>query len=334
MSKKNLHFDSLSANERVAVLLLSLGKDTASEVLKHLSPTEVARIVKTLPLVSSAPAETHKVVNQEFKKILSSSEKLLVDGKAFAKDIMQRVLGIKDAIQADDSTEEIRSMLLSVPDNVLRDFLSAEHIQTSAFLLSVMDPEQSARILSSMDDSAQYDILIRVAHLRPIHKTLVSEVREIIREQLINENRNNGEEINGRQAAARIVNAMPRRDSTRILDEINQIEPEVKQEIEELIFTFEDLVKLPARSIQIILQESPRDKLVIALKTVDKDLRLKLLHNVSTRVRGFIEEELESMQPLRKVDVEAAQKDIIEIARRLDAEGRISLGAEESEVWV
>ena len=334
MSKENLRADSLTPAERAAVLLLSLGKDTASEVMKRLSPEETARIVRSMPSVSNTPVEVHKEINQEFSKLAKASEKLLIDGKAFAKEILQSVFGSNESLDNSNPTEEIKSLLLSVPDSVIRDFFSTEHLQTAAFLLAVMDPAQAARVVGGMDPVKQYDIMMRVAFLKPVNSNLISEVKEIIREQLVSESKLELNNVDGKKAAASIINAMGSTRSEKILEDIAEVEPELRNELEQLVFTFDDFIKIPEKSLQAIIQETPRDKLAIALKTSNKDLTHKILNNVSSRMRVFLEEELESMSPKRKVDVEKAQSDIIDTARRLEAEGRISLSAEDSDEWV
>ena len=230
--------------------------------------------------------------------------------------------------------EEVKSLLLSVPDNVIRDFFSTEHLQTAAFLLSMMDPAQAARVMDGMDPVKQYDIMVRVSFLKPVNSDLIAEVKEIIREQLVSDSKPDLSNIDGKRAAANIINAMNSRQSERLLDDIGEIEPELRNELEQLVFTFEDFLQIPEKSLQVIIQETPRDKLAIALKTAKTDLTHKILNNVSSRMKVFLEEELESMGPKRKVDVEKAQSDIIDTARKLEAEGRISLSVEDNAEWI
>ncbi|MCB0317343.1 MAG: hypothetical protein KDD56_01205 [Bdellovibrionales bacterium] len=335
MSKDKVRADSLSPSERAAILLLSLGKDTAAEVMRRLSPEEAARIAKSFPTISDAPVEVHKQVHQEFSKIARASEKVLVDGKAFAKDVLEKVFGAQHQLEQGDSSEEIRSLLLSVPDEVISSFIEAEHIQTASFLLSVMDPSQAARILGKMDETQQYDILIRVSFLKPVNSALISEVKEIIRKELLSEKDFKTDWLNGKKSAANIINSMSDTNAKRILDNIADLEPDLKDELDQLVFTFDDLEKIPQKSLQGIIQECPKEQLVIALKTAKPELINKILLNVSARIRTFIEEELKSMGPKRKVDVERAQSAIIGIAKKLEAEGKISLkNSVNEEEWV
>lgn len=316
---------------------MSLGKEIASKVLQHLTETEVKRISRAFMAVSEVDRETQFEISKEFRGMLKAGEVLLVDGREFAKDVIHHAFGdeagegLLEYISG-SRKEPISSIISDIPEKILLSFIHSEHPQTVAFLLTKMHPDQGAQVLQSMGEETQTDILIRIAHLSNVKADVVDEVREVLRAQL--RDGTDEEEVSGPKSAAEILNFVDRNNEERILTEIEEMYPDLSEQIRNLMFTFEDIKKIDDRGIQQILKEVPRDQLVLALKTASSDLSDLLYKNVSQRAAQMIQEDLEAMGPVKLKDVEKAQQGIVDIVRRLEAEGKIfiSTGGEDDKL--
>ena len=329
----------LSNTEKAALTLMSLGKDTASAVLQHLNETEVKRISRAFMAVHEVDRETQLVIIQEFLRMMKAGEKMLLDGREFAKDVISSAFGE----QAGEGLleyitgarkEPISAIFQDVPEKILTAFIQAEHPQTVAFLMTKMNPDQGAQTLQTLPEETQTDILIRVANLNNVKSDVVDEVREVLRSQLRGNGLNEEEEVGGPKAAADILNFVERANEERILTEIEEMYPDMAEQIRNLMFTFEDLKKIDDKGIQAILKEVPRDQLVLGLKTASDGLKDLLFKNVSQRAAQMIKEDLDNMGPVKLKDVEKAQQGIVDIVRRLEAEGKIAVGAAGAEEFV
>ncbi|RME57868.1 MAG: hypothetical protein D6780_07675 [Candidatus Dadabacteria bacterium] len=175
---------------------------------------------------------------------------------------------------------------------------------------------------------------MRIANLNIVKGEVVDEVREVLRSQLQSSSMGE-EEVIGPKAAADILNFVDRANEERILTEIEEMYPDLAEQIRNLMFTFEDIKKIDDRGIQTLLKEVPRDQLVLALKTASDELKELLFRNVSQRAAQMIQEDLEALGPVKVKDVEKAQQGIVDIVRRLEAEGKIAVGgAGEEEAYV
>lgn len=320
----------LSSAEKAAIALLALGKKLASEVLQHLTEQEVKRISRAFMAVSEVDRETQFEVNKEFRNMLKAGEVVLVDGREFAKDIITSAFGDAEGeglleYISGARKEPISAIIADVPDKILQGFIASEHPQTVAFLLTKMNPDQAAVVLQKMNEDAQTDVLIRIAHLNMVKGDVVDEVREVLRAQLRVAN-SNEEEVIGTKSAADILNFVDRNNEERILTEIEEMYPDLSEQIRNLMFTFEDVKKIDDKGIQTVLKEVPRDQLVLSLKTASPELSDLLYRNVSQRAAEMIKEDLAALGPVKKKDVEKAQQGVVDIVRRLEAEGKIVVG--------
>jgi len=321
----------LSSTEKAALTLLSLGKEIASQVLQHLEEQEVKRISRAFMAVSEVDRETQFDIATEFRNMMRASETMLVDGREFAKDVITGAFGesagegLLEYITG-SRKEPIAAIIADCSEKILTSFIAAEHPQTVAFLMTKMNPDQAAMVLQTMSEEAQTNILIRIANLNNVKADVVDEVREVLRQQLRGVGLSEEEEVVGAKSAADILNFVDRANEERILTEIEEMYPDMAEQIRNLMFTFEDLKKVDDRGIQTLLKEVPRDQLVIGLKMASPELKELLFRNVSQRAAVMISEDLEALGPVKVKDVEKAQQGIIDIVRRLESEGKIAVG--------
>ena len=330
MAKKGGPTREFSSVEKAAMVLLGLGREIAAQVMQNLNEQEVKRISRAFMAVSEVDRESQFTISQEFRRMLKSGDSVLVDGREFAKDVISSAFG--DAAGeglleyvTGSKKEPISAIISDVPTKILNGFIQAEHPQTVAFLLTKMNADQAATVLSNLSEEMQTEILVRIANLNTVKADVVDEVREVLRSQLRSSDLQD-EEIGGPKAAADILNFVDRNNEERIITEIDEIYPDLAEQIRNLMFTFEDVKKVDDKGIQAVLKEVPREQLVIALKTASPDLRDLLFKNVSQRAAQMIKDDLDALGPVKLKDVEKAQQNIVDIVRRLEAEGKIVIG--------
>lgn len=327
----------LTATEKAALTLLSLGKEIAAKVLQHLNEQEVKRISRAFMSVSEVPRETQFEIAREFRNLIRSGDTMLIDGREFAKDVISDAFGTGAAGEGlldyitGSRKEPISAIIADVPDKILNAFIQAEHPQTVAFLMTKMNPDQAAVVLQTMKEEQQTEILVRISNLNNVKGEVIDEVREVLRSQLRGSGLQDEEEVGGPKSAADILNFVERTNEERILTEIEEMHPELAEQIRNLMFTFEDIRKIDDKGIQTVLKEVPRDQLVLALKIASDELKDLLFRNVSQRAAEMIKDDLSALGPVKKKDVEKAQQGIVDIVRRLEAEGKIAVGGGSAE---
>lgn len=320
----------LTNPEKAALTLLSLGKDVAAQVMQNLDEDEVKAISRAFLNVSEVDRETQLVTSVDFLKMLRASHTMLVDGREFAKSVISTAFDQSKSealLEYVNGTRKlpIGTIIGGVPEKLLYGFVSAEHPQTVAFLMTVMNPDQAASVLKQMQPEIQTDVLIRISNLSNVKADIVDEVRDVLQSQLSGDG-SAAEEIGGPKSAADILNFIDRTSEERIIAEIEETFPDLAETIRNLMFTFEDVKKIDDRGIQTVLKDVPREQLVLALKTASPELRECVFRNVSQRAAEMIKEDLEALGPTKLKDVEKAQQGIVDIVRRLEEEGKIVIG--------
>ena len=329
----------LTNTEKAALTLLTLGQDLASEVLKHLSEAEVKRISRAFMTVNEVPREVQFEIAKEFRNMMKAGETLLIDGREFAKGAIAGAFGEaagEGMLEYITGTrkEPISQIIQDIPEKILNGFIQTEHPQTVAFLLTRMNPDQGAQVLQRMPEETQTDIILRNAHLNNVKGEVIDEVREVLRSQLRGTGLSEEEEVVGPKSAANILNFVDRTNEERIIAEVEEMFPDIAEQIRNLMFTFEDVKKIDDRGVQAVLKEVPRDQLVLALKTASPELKELLFRNVSQRAAAMIQEDLGALGPVKLKDVEKAQQGIVDIVRRLESEGKIVIGGGAEDMMV
>jgi flagellar motor switch protein FliG len=325
----------LKNTDKAALILMSLGKERAAEILKHLGEQDAKRVSKALLTINNIDRETQLGVVTEFQKLLKAGDKVVVDGLNFAQSLLANAFGdtgdktLHDYITG-TRKEAISSILADVPEKLLVQFIKAEQPQTIAFLLTKMNAQQAAHVLESLSEEEQSDILLRISRLRAIRSEVLDEVREILLKTIQTAEFVNEETIDGSKTAATLVNKMNKATQERLFKALETQVPEIAHEIRGLLFTFEDLVKLDTKGMRELLKEIPRDQLIIALKKTSQKVSNFFFRNMSTRAVAMLKEELESLGQIKIKDVENAQRKIAETAQRLEAEGTITVNSNDS----
>ncbi len=337
----------LSGPEKAAVLLLSLGPDVASEVMRHLADDEMRRVVQAVARVRSIDAERLELVNREFAETLSQNPSLAVDGREFAMALLSRAVAAQHERGKSEETDALADLEQSVIDDAglaqalegvpatgLAAMLEAEHPQVAALILAYLEPARASETLGRLPEALQAELVERLARIEKLPAGLHGEVGSVLAAHLKGLVRPPGAQVGGVRAAAELVNHIGGDAGERILGLIEERDADLGQRIRALTFTFDDCAKLDARSLQTLLKEVPRDDLLYALKTASPALTEKIFANISSRAAEILREDMASLGPVRLSDVEAAQQRVVAILRELQAEGKIAVAGGGRDVLV
>lgn len=314
-----------------AILLLALGEETAAEVLRQLSPNEVERISGAMAGLRSIEHERLADVLQRFHGETVQRGPLVDDNDDYVRRVVTRALGedrarpMLDRVVPAPRTSGLERLRWLDAVSVSR-LLGAEHPQVIATALLHLEREHAAAVLGEFDPALRQDVLIRVATLDRIQPQALQEFDAVLAEALDSSPESGAADLGGAQAAAELLNRMGGRADQGVLDAIRETAPDLAREIEDLMFTFDDLAAIDDRGIQTLLREIPLDQLVVALKGADPALRDKVFRNMSQRAAESLREDLEARGPMRLSEVEAQQREILQLARRLAEEGTIMIG--------
>jgi flagellar motor switch protein FliG len=322
-----------------AIFLMSLGEEEAAEVFKHLSPKEVQRLGETIARMRAVSREKVDSVLERFTSEAASQSLLVSDTDNYVRAVLKRALGddkaslLIDRILQGGDVSGIESLKWMDPISVA-ELLRNEHPQILAAILVHLDQDHAANILKQFTERTRNEVMLRVATLEGIQPTALQDLNEALYQVLAGGDKIRKSSLGGVETAAEIINLLGTSLETGVIDSIRESDPDLAQRIMDKMFTFEDLLKLDNKAIQMVLKEVASDALVIALKGASSELRDKILTNMSSRAAEALKEDLESRGPVRLSEVEAQQKDILKIVRRLSDEGQIVLGGGGDDAFV
>jgi flagellar motor switch protein FliG len=314
-----------------AIFLMSLGEEEAAEVFKHLSPKEVQKLGETIASMRSVSRERVDQVMTKFTDEAASQSLLVSDTDNYVRAVLKRALGddkaalLIDRILQGGDVSGIESLKWMDPLSIA-ELLRNEHPQIMAAILVHLESDLTAGVLKHMVERTRNEVMLRIATLEGIQPTALNDLNEVLYKVLAGGDKVRKTSLGGIQTAADIINMMGTAVEANIIDSIREQDADLAQKIMDKMFTFEDLLKLDNKSIQMVLKEVASDALVIALKGATPELRELILSNMSSRAAEGLREDLESRGPVRLSEVENQQKDILKIVRRLSDEGTIVMG--------
>jgi flagellar motor switch protein FliG len=328
-SKKESSSENLTGAEKAAIFMLTIGEDFAAQVFKRLDPDEIKLVGRQMAKVDKVDKDDLNNLLQEFKADTGDSD-IFLSGNEMLEGALKRAL---TSDKASEILEEIRSdwkltlfqKARKLEPKVLVNFLRNEHPQTVALVLSVLDPIQSAQILSELAEETQIEVVMRMAELDKVSPEILVDIDRVMQDELLSVEGMEGQRLGGVVAVAEILNNADRALEAAVLEGIEEQRESLADEIRRLMFVFEDLLNVDDRGIQSILKEVSTDDLKIALKLASEELKDKIFGSMSSRAVEMLKEDMEIMGPTRVKDVEAAQQSIIKIAKRLEQEGKIQL---------
>jgi flagellar motor switch protein FliG len=330
--------ERIAGSDKAAVLLLSIGPEAASEVLRHLPERDVREVSQALARMRSVAPEQIAQVRREFEERVGGGRGLMVDGPAFARTVVSKALADPASAAASQRGEilaeieelasndgsELARVLQDIPADGLAKLLENEHPQVAALMLAHLGAAEAAAVIGQLPEAVQGEMIERLAMLETVPPGVVAQAGAIFREQVKDLQRPPaGSALGGPRAVAEMLNHANKEVEARFFEALEQRDPALVATIRNLMFTFEDCLKLDNRSLQTLLKEVAREDLLLALKTASPALSEKVFANVSSRAAEILREDMASMGPARLKDVEAAQIKIVATLRELEAEGKL-----------
>ena len=323
--------DKLDGVDKAAILLLSLSEEDAAQILKHLEPKQVQKVGMAMAALDDLSQAKISAVHNLFIEQIQSFSTIGFQSEDFIKKALTAALGEDKAASLIDQIvmgsgakglDSLKWMDSKQVANIIRN----EHPQIQTIVLSYLEPEQSAEILSQFPEKVRLDLTMRIANLEEVQPAALQELNEIMEKQFAGQAGAQAAKMGGLKAAADIMNYLDTNVEGQLMDSIREHDEEMSQQIQDLMFVFENLMDVEDRGIQAILREVQQDVLMKAIKGTDEALKEKILGNMSKRAAELLADDLEAMGPVRIIEVEAAQKEILSTARRLADSGEIMLG--------
>jgi flagellar motor switch protein FliG len=319
--------------ENAAILLMSLGEEEAAAVFKHLEPKEVQRLGETIAKMKTITRDKVDSVLEKFAGVAATQSSLVPDTDAYVKSVLKRALG-------DDKAELLIGRILQTSDiggierlkwmdaQAVAELLRQEHPQIVATILVHLEQDQAGAVLKSFPERARNEVLIRIASLDGVQPEAMQDLNDVLSQLLAGGTaKPKRASLGGVKTAAEIINLLGTPVETSVLDFIREADAELAQQIQDNMFTFDDLLRLDDKGIQALLKEAQSDSLVVALKGATPELRDRIFKNMSSRAAETLKEDLDSRGPVRLSEVENEQKELLKVVRRLAEEGQLVLSS-------
>ncbi len=322
----------LTGIERTAVLLMTLGEQDAAEIMKLLNPKEVQKIGEAIASLGSIDRDTVDNVLSEFCDTVDEQTALGIGNEEYLRNVLVNALGedkagnIIDRILMGHDAKGLETLKWMEARSVA-EMIRLEHPQIIAIILSYLESDHAAEILAALPENMQTDVLIRVATLDGIQPSALHELDEMLEKQFAgNSDSLKSAGMGGVKTAANLLNFLDSSLENQMMEKLKEVDEELGQDIQDLMFVFDNLIDVDDRGIQALLREISSENLIVALKGADEEVKEKIIKNMSKRAAEMLRDDLEAKGPVRLSEVEAAQKEILSIARRMADSGEISLG--------
>jgi len=328
----------LSGVQRAAIVLLSLGEAQAAEVLKHMGAKEVQKLGVAMTSVGGVTREAVTAVFDEFVDVLAQPSGLGSGADDYVRAVLTQALGedrassLIDRILLGRNTSGLDTLKWMEP-RAIAELVRNEHPQIIAIVLAHLDGDQAAEVLKCLPERVRVDVLLRLATLDGIPPHALSELNDVMARQFAGSQNIKSSSVGGVKVAANILNFMDSGQDEVLLGAIGQVDSELGTRIRDLMFVFDNLNDLDDRAMQAVLREISSEQLALALRGADARVREKITGNMSQRAAEILIEDMEARGPVRLAEVEAAQKEILAVVRRMADNGDITLAAK-TEVMV
>lgn len=324
--------------QKSAILLMALGEEEAAEVFKHLSPKEVQKLGHAMAALDSVNRVQVERVMHDF--MFQAGEKAgLADSDEYIRSVLTKALGSDKAanlierILHGGDTSGIEGLKWMDAASVA-ELIKNEHPQIIATILVHLERDQASEILNLFTERLRNDVVLRIATLDGIQPSALKELNDVLTKLLSGASNLKKSVMGGVRTAAEILNYVGTANETAIIASVRDYDPELAQKIQDEMFVFENLLDIDDRSIQLLLREVQSESLIIALKGTSEELREKIFKNMSQRAAEMLRDDLEAKGPVRVSEVEAEQKEILKVVRKLADEGQIVIGGAGEESFV
>ena len=320
---------------KAAILLVAVGEELAKEILRALPEVDVQRLTEELADLRGISSEMSREVLEEFWELLETQGFMIHGGLDYASRLLQETFGKERAddllMLARRSQEEAQGNLAKLQrtdPQQLGKLLDSEHPQTIALVLAHLDPRRASMVLDNLSEEHKVVSIQRLAEMRQFSPEMAQKVAHILHRRLENVGDTARKSYSGFKAVADLLNRLNAEESKKILETIEEGQPELALSIRNLMFTFDDLVTVPPATIREIVSGVDKRQLALALRGTTDDLRAQIFKSMSSRAVEMLKEDMEVLGPVRSREVAQAQQEILNLARRLEAEGKVILKLE------
>lgn len=328
--------DKLGGLERAAILLMALGEESAAAILRHMGPREVQHVGASMANLNNISTSMVSGVINDFVDQIETQTALGVDSDEYIRNVLTDALGedkaggIINRILLGRNTRGL-DQLKWMDSRAITELIRNEHPQIIAILLSLLESDQAAHVLAGFPERVRADVVMRIATLDSVQPAALQELNDIMEAQFSKNANVKTAQIGGIKTVADILNLMETSIETAVLEQIKEHDEELGQNIQDRMFVFDNLSEVDDRGIQSLLREISSEQLLLALKGADEVLREKIFRNMSKRAAEMMRDDLEAAPPARLSEVEVAQREILNVARRMAETGEIALsgGGEE-----
>lgn len=325
--------------EKSAILMLALGEDEAAEVMKHLGPREVQKLGTTMSTMQNIGFEDVSNVLAEFIIATGEASSLGLDSDQYIRSVLKKALGDDKAtallsrILGDHDANGIDSLKWMDAQSVA-ELIRNEHPQIIATILVHLERYHACDVLKHFPERLLNDVVLRIATLDGVQPAALRELNDVLTTLLTGNESHQKQHMGGVRTAAEILNFLSGESETSVMNNLRAYDEDMAQKIEDQMFVFDNIIDIDKHGIQVLLREVQSESLIIALKGASEELREKIFSNMSQRAAEMMREDLESKGPVRLSEVEAQQKSILQIIRRLADEGEIMLGAKGDDEFI
>jgi flagellar motor switch protein FliG len=325
--------------EDSAILLMSLGEEEASEVFKLLSPKEVQKLGETMAKLQTISRERVESVLERFETVAAQQSSLTANSDEYVKAVLRKALGeekanlLIDRIMSGSDIAGLESLKWMDAQSV-GELIRNEHPQIIATILVHLERYHACDIINTFSERLRNDVVLRIATLDGVQPAALRELNDVLTKLLTGNESLKKQQMGGIRTAAEILNFLSGEIETSVMNNLRAYDEDMAQKIMDEMFVFENILDIDGRGIQMLLREVQSESLIVALKGASQDLREKIFSNMSQRAAEMMREDLESKGPVRLSEVDAQQKAILQIVRRLADEGEIVLGAKGDDAFV
>ena len=323
-------FEALTGTQKSAILMMLLGEEEASEIIRNLSPKEVQHLGSAMYSVQGLDQDTVNKVLDEFLEIIKQQTSLGLGSDSYIRNVLTKALGIDKAqsvlgrITPTSSNRPIE-ILDWMDARAIAEMVLDEHPQIISLIISYLEPSVGADVMNMLPVDLQADVIRRVATLETVQPDALRELEMVMQQKFAANTSLRASQVGGVKAAAALMNFTQQDTEQRIMKVLGKDDKDLMQAIQENMFLFENLIESDDRSLQTLLRSVETEDIVVAMKGADEALRDKLFACMSSRAAANIMDEMEALGPVRLTEVQDAQKAIINVARRLSDEGAIVL---------
>ena len=325
--------------QKGAILLLALGEDEAAEVMKFLGPREVQKLGAAMSAMKAVQSEELEAVLEDFRTETEQNTSIGLDSDDYIRSVMTKALG-------DDKASSLLNRILGARDasgieslkwmdaQSVAELIRNEHPQIIATILVHLERYHACEVINHFTERLRNDVVLRIATLDGVQPAALRELNEVLTKLLTGNESLKKKPMGGVRAAAEILNFLSGENEASVMGNLKNYDGDMAQKIMDEMFVFDNIMDIDDRGIQVMLREVQSESLIVALKGASQDLREKIFKNMSQRAAEMMREDLESKGPVRLSEVEAQQKEILQIVRRLADEGQIMLGAKGDDAYV